>query len=342
MYYDGTKLLSLKDIKGKTPEIFICTSNRAAGKTVFFSKYYTNRFLKNNEKFALLYRFNYELDDCADKFFKDIGTLFFQSFTMESKRKASGIYHELYLNGISCGYAISINSADQIKKYAHMFSDVKRILFDEFQSESGHYCNNEIQKFMSVHASIARGGGDQSRYTPVHMLSNPVSILNPYYTALGISDRLTKQTKFLRGNGWVMESNFNESASNAQKESQFNRAFSSNIYASYMIESTYLNDNENFISNICGKSKYLVTLKYEGTEYGIREFTDQNIIYCDDRADDSFPYKITVTTDDHSINFVMLKRNDAFLNSLRWFFEKGCFRFKNQKCKEAILRALSY
>ena len=29
-YYDGTKLLSLKDINGNTPELYICTSNRSA------------------------------------------------------------------------------------------------------------------------------------------------------------------------------------------------------------------------------------------------------------------------------------------------------------------------
>ena len=37
-YYDGTKLLSLKDINGKTPEVFMCTSNRSAGKTTYFNR----------------------------------------------------------------------------------------------------------------------------------------------------------------------------------------------------------------------------------------------------------------------------------------------------------------
>ena len=38
-YYDGTKLLSMTDLNGKKPEIFICTSNRTAGKTTYFSRY---------------------------------------------------------------------------------------------------------------------------------------------------------------------------------------------------------------------------------------------------------------------------------------------------------------
>ena len=68
-FYDGTKLLSMKDINGNKPEIYICTSNRCAGKTVFFSRYFVNRYKKFGEKFMLLYRYKDELDGCADKFF---------------------------------------------------------------------------------------------------------------------------------------------------------------------------------------------------------------------------------------------------------------------------------
>ena len=171
-YYDGTKLLSLKDINGNTPEIYICTSNRTGGKTTFFNKMEVNRFIKSNKKFACIYRFNYELDNVADKFFKDIKELFFQEYDMVSERKSNGIYHELFLvkgkSKQSCGYAITLNSADQIKKLSHLFSDVDSMIFDEFQSESGHYCNNEVQKLISIHTSIARGQGKQVRYVPIY------------------------------------------------------------------------------------------------------------------------------------------------------------------------------
>ena len=149
-FYDGTKLLSLSDINGNKPEIYICTSNRSAGKTTYFNRLAVKRFIEKREKFCLLYRYNYELDDCADKFFKDIQILFFRNKSMHSERRASGIYHELFLDDIPCGYAISMNSADQIKKYSHFFSDTCRIIFDEFQSETGKYCPNEIKKFISI------------------------------------------------------------------------------------------------------------------------------------------------------------------------------------------------
>ena len=341
-YYDGTKLLSLKDLNGKTPEIFMCTSNRSAGKTTYFARLLVNRFLKDKEKFCIVYRFNYELDDVADKFYKDIGNLFFPGTVMTSKRRANGIFYELSIDGECCGYAVTLNSADQLKKHSHLLSDVKRMFFDEFQSETNHYCADEIKKFISVHTSIARGQGEQTRYVPVYMCSNPVSIINPYYVEMGISERLNDKTRFLRGDGFVLEQGYVDAAAPAQKQSGFNRAFSKNEYVAYASQCVYLNDNQAFIDKLSGKSRYLVTLRYNGCDYAIREFAESGFIYCDDKADKTFHDRITVTTEDHQVNFVMLRRNDFFLSNLRYFFEQGCFRFKNLKCKEAVLKALSY
>ena len=115
-YYDGTKLLSMLDINGNKPEIYLCTTNRTGGKTTYFGRLCVNRFLDKGEKFGLIYRFKYELDDIADKFFKDLNTLFFPTHTMTAKKKGNGVFVELYLDNKSCGYALTLNSADQIKK----------------------------------------------------------------------------------------------------------------------------------------------------------------------------------------------------------------------------------
>lgn len=341
-YYNGTKLLSLKDINGKTPEIFISTSNRTGGKTTYFNRFAVNKYNEGKGKFCLIYRYNYELDDVADKFYKDISNLFFQGTTMTSQRKASGIYHELFIDDKSCGYAVSLNSADQLKKYSHLLSDTERMLFDEFQSESNHYCADEVRKFISIHTSIARGNGKQVRYLPVYMIGNPVSLLNPYYAELGISTRLRNDTKFLRGDGFVLEQGFVKSASDAQKESGFNRAFSKNDYVEYSGQGVYLNDSQAFIEKPNGIGRYLCTLKYKNSEFALREFADSGIIYCDDRPDKTFSNKIAVTTNDHNVNYVVLKRNDMFINNLRYFFNCGCFRFKDLRCKEVIMKMLSY
>lgn len=343
-YYDGTKLLSMKDINGNDPEIYICSANRTAGKSTWFNRLLVKRFLTTGKKFGLLYRFKYELDDSAEKFFKDIKGLFFPEYEMTNKAHNSrGVYHELYLNDKKCGYAIAMNDADSIKKYSHLLSDIDCLMLDEFQSETNKYCPNEIRKFRSIHTSIARGNGQMTRRVPTYLVGNPVTVLNPYYVAMNISNRLNSKVKFLRGNGFVVEQGFNEAARDAQMNSAFNCAFSNDEeYTAYAAEGVYLNDNEAFIEKPKGVGKYLCTIRYNGKDYGVRQFDAQGVVYCDDKPDLTFKVKIAVTTTDHKINYVMLRANDMYLMSLRYFFQRGCFRFKDLQCKEAILKALSY
>ena len=341
-YYDGTKLLSLKDINGKTPEVFMCTSNRSAGKTTYFNRLVVNRFIKRGEKFALLYRFNYELDGCDEKFFKDIKELFFPEYEMTAAKKMKGIYQELYLNEEPCGYAISINSADQLKRNSHLFSDIDNIIFDEFQSEQNHYCDKEVEKFISIHNSIARGRSKQSRYVPVYMISNPVTILNPYYVAMDISTRLQKDTHFLRGDGFVLEQGYNETAAKALKSSAFNRAFGSSDYIAYSAEGVYLQDDLSFVDTPTGRGKYVATIRYAGIDYGVREYPELGIVFCDESVDYQYPLKITVDTADHKLNYVMVSSNFILIQKLRYYFEHGGMRFKDLQAKEAILKALSF
>lgn len=341
-YYDGTKLLSLTDINGKKPEVFICTSNRSAGKTTYFNRLVVNRYKNKGQKFALLYRFNYELDGCEEKFFKDIKELFFPTDEMTAVKKMKGIYQELYINEQPCGYAISINSADQLKRNSHLFSDIDNIIFDEFQSEQNHYCDKELEKFISIHNSIARGHGKQSRYVPVFMISNPVTILNPYYVAMDISTRLQKDTHFLRGDGFVLEQGYNETASKALKSSAFNRAFGSSDYIAYSAEGVYLQDDLSFVDTPEGRGKYVATIRYGGIDYGVREYPEAGIVFCDKSVDYQFPIKITVDTADHKLNYVMVSSNFILIQKLRYYFEHGCMRFKDLQAKEAILKALSF
>ena len=76
----------------------------------------------------------------------------------------------------------------------------------------------------------------------------------------------------------------------------------------------YLNDNLAFIEKPDGKSRYICTLKYNNTEFAIREYAEAGVLYCDDRADKTNPNRLSITTQDHNINYVMLKRNDMFIN----------------------------
>lgn len=345
-YYDGSALLAKKDINGNTPELFLCTTNRTGGKTTWFTKKLIDDYNDHGHKFLLLYRFNYELDELSKAFFSDVKALFFPQFEMTDAKFGRGLMAELYFNdGISttnCGYAVTLNSADTIKKKSHLFADVHQMYMDEFQSETDHYCENEIRKFISIHTSVARGRGKQVRYVPVYLIGNTVSLLNPYYVALGISDRLRSDTRFLRGDGWVCEQGFVQSAADAQETSAFMRAFSAEDYQRLNGQSTYLNDATAFIERPKGRGFYRATVKYMGEEYGILEYKDQGYMYASTKVDNTWPVRYTLTTDDHNINYLLLSRPNMDIVQWRYLFDKGAFRFQNLKCKKMVLDLLRY
>ena len=167
-------------------------------------------------------------------------------------------------------------------------------------------------------------------------------MLNPYYNALGISSRLKKETKFLKGNGWVLEQGYVESAAHAQKESSFNIAFQNQKYAAYAGEGVYLNDSYSFIERPTGKSRYCFTIKYENKYFGVYEFMENGYAYCTQKYNPDHPSKLTLTTQDHDINYLMLQKNEILINQMRYLFTHGSFRFSDLESKEVILKMLSY
>lgn len=346
-YYNPQTLLSKTDITGKKPEIYICDGSRSCGKTTAFNRLIFNRFLKTGKKFILLYRFSYEIADAAEKFFPTIQSLYFQNYSVSQKLKARGKYAELYCSGNgyeneSCGYAIAINSADFIKKYSQKFIDTDCILFDEFQSESNNYCNNEIKKFTSIHVSIARAPYCPVRYVPVYMLSNSVSLLNPYYIALGIVDRLQDNTRFLRGDGWIMERVGNEEISKNQIESPFLRAFSNTDYNNFLSGDSYLLDNTTFIEKMnIEQSKYLCNLQSNGKQYALRILKNE-IVYVSSKVDYECKIKISSNYEDLNEEYIGKNTYDGLLLFLKNYFDRGKIRFENIECKNAIIKLLSH
>lgn len=341
-YYDGTKLLSMTDLNGNQPELYLTTGNRSIGKTTWFNRYAVKRFKEKHKKFCLIYRWNYELSDCADKFFKDIQRLFFPADEMTEKRRANGIFVELFLNEESCGYCVTLNNADSLKKFSHLLSDVEMMIFDEFQSENNRYCPNEINKLLSIHTSIARGQGQQVRRVPVYMLSNKVSLVNPYFLSLGISDRLKDDTKYLRGDGYVLEQTYMDNVTELQLNSGFNKAFKHENYVAYSAMNVYLNDSNSFIDKPAGACKYVATLKNGDKLYSIKYYYEAGLYYMDKTVDEDFKTKITFDAGSHDADFIMVGSTSSYVIMLRSMFERGLMRFKNQECKSAFFEMLKY
>lgn len=342
MFYDGYKLLNMPDADNTRPEIYISEGNRSTGKTTFFNSYAVKRFLRHSEKFCIIVRTRDELSGIADKFFNDIKKLYFPASEMLQESRAHGLYVELYLNGNPCGYAIPLSAANKIKKFSHLLNDTALMIFDEFQTEDNKYLTDEVNKLLSVHTSLAREIGRSVKRLPIIMIANQVSLINPYYLRLGISERIKRNTKFLRGSGYVLERNFKSDIAALQAGSGFNRAFSMTDYFKNLTENVYLNDNQTFIETLSGRNKYICTVIKNGESFSIREYPDKNILYCDSSFDESFKLRIAIDAISQSDDNVLRNLYPTLLSTFKLYFQSGKFRFKNAACKSCVFSLLSY
>lgn len=343
IYYNGTKLINIrKDAAGLLPEIYCVDGNRNAGKTTWFKRYFVNRFKKHKEKFMLLYRFGNQLTSIDQKFWKDIHFLFFKDDELSIKPQDKGSYIELFLNGESCGYATAINSADKVKENSHMFTDVKRIFFDEFQATK--YVPDEVDKLFSIHTSIARGPNQPVRYVPVYMCCNHVSSLNPYYRAWHCASQVDEiQEGFYIGNGFVIEKNMNTVVSEKQKEGGFNRAFSSSQVYKHTVENESLLDNRSFVEEIkSGDFKYICTINVDGSQIALKQVRGVSgvMFYFTDKIDPSYKTRYAVNTEDHSGNTVLLGRSAMLIMQVKKCFEAGFVRFSSLEVKGSAFEFL--
>jgi hypothetical protein len=339
-YYNPDKILRMRDLEGLKPAIYIISTNRSAGKTFSFLKKVLEDFKKDGKQFGLIYRHKYELNSSAS-LFDDVQRLYPElRGTITTVSYANGLFYELIMDEKTMGWSFSMNSPDALKKHSPKFSQIEQMIFDEYHTESGKYLDKEIEKFQSLYLTIARGGGKQSRHVNVYMLGNNVTLMNPYFIKFDIHKRLKTDTKFMRGNGWVAEFGFNESASQEIRSNAFYQAFKDEGYMAYSTENVYLSDASIFVGKISGRSKYLFTILHESTLYGVREYYDKGILYISKQPDNSCKQVITFKASDHNANTMMLSHYSYLWKNIKDAYQKGWLRFDDIQTKNDVFDIL--
>ena len=97
------------------------------GKTYGYNIYVINRFLKKNEKFLYIRRYDNEIKSVfAKPFFNDVAHEFPEHELKADKKK-------FYVDKQVCGYAKRLTEAQDLKSVT--FEDIKIIVFDEYAIE---------------------------------------------------------------------------------------------------------------------------------------------------------------------------------------------------------------
>lgn len=340
-FYSGYSLLMLKALNDEVPEIFLCTGNRTAGKTFFFKRLSVRLFTTFNFKFMILTRKLTQINAAAESFISDIKYCEdFRKYRFSTDKYSVRGVVCIKINDLVAGYVTYLNNADQIKESSNMFNDVEFILKDEFQSETNDYVEDEITKLRSIHKSVSRGYNQPIRFVPTVLISNEISIINPYYVRLGITKRMRSETKKLRGDGWVLQKTYNENVSKLSEQSSFEKAFGNDSYSLANNHNIYL-DNLSFIEKIdSGKMMLFLQFVCDKKIYGI--FLSSEIAYVSNISYIKNKTLYCFKIDDHTENTEFLSRSNIVVKSIIKYFNSGNFRFKNIESKIACIDLFSY
>lgn len=340
-YYSNNQLLTMKDADGKTPDIYICDGNRTAGKTYSFKLTLLRAWFRKGHQFGLIVRNQVDAKGYAEAFWQDVGNDRYKEHSLKEEPVSKGTFYKIYIDDILAGFVLPLSMSRKLKRYSGMFVNIKALFFDEYQDESNVYLKDELQLLMSLHTTIARGHGEQSRRVPLYLVSNTVSILNPYYTTFGIHKMLRDNTKFLRGHGWVFQKTMNESAKKAFQESRFNQAFSNTKYYNYASENLYLNDNKALVEKPDGVGHYNMSFRFEDNYYNVKIYP--SCVYVSKGYDMTYPVQVCFRPQDMTGDcFILVTRNSLQVQNLRQWFSSGLLRFDSLESKNAIFDILAY
>lgn len=339
-FYNGYSLLNMRDLNGAVPEIFLSTGNRTAGKTFFFKRFLVRYALYTGTKFLWLTRKKTQLSSSSQAFITDIQNCFDFKDTFKIDGSDFAGVKEILYSDICIGYVSYLNYADDIKEASNMFNDLSLIAKDEFQLVNPRdYVEDEMWKLRSIHKSCARCYGKHVRFLPVILISNMISIINPYFVALGIHKRFNPETKKMRGNGWCLQVTHNQVAADSMLSSPFEMAFGEDEQSQSDNFNKFM-DSLNLVGKQnLGQLKMVCVFYVKKRGYGI--WSGKSYFYVSTRFDTSCRHKYALDLDSHNEGTVLITRFEPFFCGLRKYFERGLVRFQDVECRIALVDALA-
>lgn len=342
-HYTNDKLLEAMTKKNAEVAL-VCSRGRSLGKTFSFVKTFVEHFEETGEKVILMCRTQNQVGEIADGIMKGYLEVKRPGYFIKEVRKGYGVYGDVLLCHMEdeeivkehMGYVIPLNAADKIKTISSKFVDSWCMFFDEFQPESGRYLPDEVNKLMSIHTSVARGGGQSRRFFPIYLCSNSINIFNPYFVAMGLTSKIQPNTRVYGEEGkFVYERCHVEGLSTGRKLSGAELTFGgTNVYDD---DNSWLTADDAIICkpDNWGRSVYIATLLRGSESYGVHLYPQVGYMYVSRTIDKTSSYVYNMSLEDGNLNVPFIRSTGIF-KQLRSQFELGMVRVQDGGVKDII------
>ena len=335
-YYSVQQLLSFNAFFN------IIMSNRGTGKTTDVTRYIIKRFIEQGYQFLFVKRNKEDIKSTAEKFFdSEYLEHKFPDHTFSFKRG------KFYIDDQEAGYCAVLNVPTRNKGIP--LEHVGTIIFDEFITEDGRYITapgrpyQEVENLMSLIDTVNRGYNRLYRdELKVFLLSNAISIINPYFAYFNIDKKWKPGKRFIKGNEWVMEFFIDEEIAKEKQKGAFGRFIKDTEYGKYALMNKFYLDNDAFIAEPPAHCFYQCTFIYAGEKYGVWEDKRKNIYYISEKYDKYCKVVYSLAEDDHNEETFLLSSKYDVYKGLRASFDSARVRFSSMRCKTVLISFLNH
>lgn len=318
MYYDPNKMLSYNRI------LNFVVGARGIGKTFSMKKYVINRFLKNDEQFVYVRRYQTELKK-VKTFFDDIKFLYPDvDFAVKGR--------ELWINEKLAGFAVPLSTYQNEKSNA--YPRVTTIVFDEFIREDGMYIRSvvEPESLLSLMDTVFRSR-DNARCI---CLSNSITIVNPYFLYFNIVPDISK--RFNSNDSIVVEIPRLDVFKKNRLQTRFGKLIQETDYGEMAVDNVFTGDSKVFLEKRTPDSRFQFSIMYNGMVFGIWVDVGLGLMYISQATDPSTRFHYAMTTKDMEYNTLLGSnwKKNYHLYKMVGAFKKGYLRFDNQVIRNTM------
>ena len=243
MWYSAQQILSYKRLYS------IVVGIRGHGKTYDNTKRCIDLGLKDKRlSFVVLTRYKEDILFIKDGWWSIVEHLY-PDYKFFSQRRLIYATNTKTKETFVIGEFLALSEYMRVKKTPRPY--VKLIFFDEFLNEENDYLADEISKFMSVCDSVIRNRDD----VRVILVSNTITLINPYFAYFGINKLTGRFTKGLHSS--VVEFTDSEEFLKYRKTTKFGETIVNTTYGDFALNGAFmLDDMTNVIPNPPFKTKH--------------------------------------------------------------------------------------
>lgn len=303
---------------------------RGAGKTFGCKEKFAGWYIKDNEQFVYMRRFEKEFKK-NNLFWNDIIS---EQKYPENKLETNG---KTYLidNKIA-GHGVVLSTA-KIDKGVAAYPEVRNFLYDEFILDKGvhHYLPDEVTMLLEALNTIIR----QKPNMRLFFCANAISVANPYFIKLGL--QIPEPGKIWYNKFHLVQNVTFDSLRAGSELTEWEQFMQTIDYGKYAMQNEFLRDNNEFIEQKT-QSICIFIIAYGGSQYGVWETRNRGMMFVSRDYDPSCRHIYSFSFDDHKPNTMLIKQASKIGNFKAFleYFKAGYVRFEDVTIKNIMFEVI--